>query len=455
MFPRQKLYAVYGQEDPNVIQTPTCNEGYDQEGGAAGLSTIGDLLASAGKKIDDLNVGTLATRINDIKLGELFSKIQTLPLTRATKLEIFNKIGEALEQPGIATRFAKTFENDPKILERFDSTILNKLDPKILAKMDVKVLLAKLDPKVIEEIKKIAPPAKKQEILDNEIMTNIQEANKIFKEDSASLRIDVPTSSVAKPVDDATRIADDLKPSPLPPKKPKMATSSEVKAIQEKIPEDVAKAEPNPTATKVEAENVAKQGFAKWVSANKGYIVIAGVSISALAYGIYALDNFINRNNAPFEIIGMELDTKDPNNSIWFLYNVKEETQFQLTDLNWIVLETNDAVPKIPVNKIYKIVEVDNDKRKLKIFLNKEEMPTSLGKTGTFRYQTTYGNQLAEAANDVTDLIAKTGSKAAAGILDGFLEGIGVSKTGFFTGLAITVIVIVILIVIFMVLKLR
>jgi hypothetical protein len=457
MFPRQRLYETYDLID---------SYGYEQIGGAK-FDTLGDLFAASGKAIKKAGQSILNFPISSIA-----------KLTGETRDKVLIYVSKSLDNPQVSNLFGKTFA--PNIIKRFPAIIVDKLPLETLKKLDLNTLANKVSLQRLQEIRRFPDEVKFADSIidvkklnkDNEEMfelIRLQEEAKASKWDEINfdavdeanvidpkLRnplLDDPPSTIAKTpssgttsaVETVVKKADEIEPTP-----------TQVKAIKDTVePSDVS--DLAKTNTK-ETTDVARVKQASWVSRNKGKtFVIGAVSVGAIAYGGYALDNFIKKNDAPFKIIKMELDTKDPKNSIWFFYEVTPDTQFELTTNNWILLEENNATPKIPINKIYKIVEVDNEKRRLRIFLQENELPTSLGNSGKFRYQTTFGVQLEESAKDVAEALGSSAgaaaSGAAKGILGGVLETLGISTTNFLIGTGVTIGIIIILIIIYMVMN--
>jgi hypothetical protein len=468
MFPRQRLYETYQWDRIN----------YEQIGGAGKFDTLGTFFVKAGQPIDKVikAIGKAATELNMTNILRLSGQFRD---------KIFSMIAVTLGRNDAARGIFLDAFQSPSVLKRFPAIILNKLPANALARLDVDTLATKIEGSKLVEIQKINPT-----IIDN--VMNVRKTTGSITVIADITPTDQGIARIARwETDDLDTLNDGIKldtdadvlknfsnplgkadppridapppppktPSPdapPPPPKTPSPTPTQVKAIKDSVePSDVS--DLAKTNTK-ETTDVAKAKQASWVSRNKGKtFVIGAVSVGAIAYGGYALDNFIKKNDAPFKIIKMELDTKDPKNSIWFFYEVTPDTQFELTTNNWILLEENNATPKIPINKIYKIVEVDNEKRRLRIFLQENELPTSLGNSGKFRYQTTFGVQLEESAKDVAEALGSSAgaaaSGAAKGILGGVLETLGISTTNFLIGTGVTIGIIIILIIIYMVMN--
>lgn len=474
MLPRQRQYGIFADD---LIY-------YNQMGGA-GISTIGDLLTTAGRKLEDITKA-LGKAVVNFKLADIGR------LTGAIKTKVFILVSKSLDNPRVQRLFIDTFQS-PSILKRFPPVILNKLPVETLAKLDVTTLSVKIQDDVLQSLRNINPKLAdeidvfklnnnltklNQQLTDlkNLQIPNTDDLDSIAKiagdanpgtvsradnvaEFNPTLKADDELDSLIKSLNDgkANKLPEDG-PVKLPEDGAKIATPEQIADLKNISGPELAKT-PSGSATdgtlKVETPTTAKIDQAGWLSRNKGKIIVGGVTVGAGIYGGFALDNFLKKNDTQFDIIQMELDKNDPDTSIWFYYSVKAENNFELTTNNWILLEKNDAVPQIPIDKIYKVAEVDNTARKIKILLNKTEMPTSIGHTGSFRYQTTYGNQLIETASDVAKGLGSGATQVATGLLGGILESLGLSKTAFFGGLIGIIVIIVILIVLFMVLKNR
>lgn len=463
MLPRQRQYGIFADD---LIY-------YEQMGGAVTTiaDDIGTLLNKTGTQLDKASLAlgeSMINTIKKIKLTELPTLTGQIRNVASNLLSRLMSSSAALKQTMIETfSLPSLYGRLPKkILNVFPVSQLAKVDPAILAnKLDAKnFLVIKRDfPDVAEAIVReknmvgAGDAAIEKVFKDNEILDDLAD-DAIKQTDGA--KPPVPTSPVPGTVPVKPPLP--TTPSPGSVKNPVKVTAEELNEITKTIdPELAAKAPSGSKADgtlKVETAESAKIDQAGWyakMKANKGKILIGGVTLGAAAYGGFALDNFLKKNDTQFDIIQMELDKNDPDTSIWFYYSVKAENNFELTTNNWILLEKNDAVPQIPIDKIYKIAEVDNTARKIKILLNKTEMPTSIGHTGSFRYQTTYSNQLIETASDVAKGLGSGATQVATGLLGGILESLGLSKTAFFGGLIGIIVIIVILIVLFMVLKNR
>jgi hypothetical protein len=137
------------------------------------------------------------------------------------------------------------------------------------------------------------------------------------------------------------------------------------------------------------------------------------------------------------------------------MYEVTTATKFELTADNWILLKEHDSVPMLPpIERIYKIAEVDNAARKLRILIQKNEKPTTtLGKTGKFLYQTTYDQQLLETASDLGKTLTAVPAAVAGGVFGGILEGLGLTKQTFLIGAGVFIGLIFILLIVYMVMS--
>jgi hypothetical protein len=488
MFPRQRLYETYQWDRINYRQI-----------GGAGFGAIVD----AAKKIDDIPGLNAAQKLQIKNMPfENVAQLSRFNLPPLAEKRIFEIFAEQLGDPAVQKNFVDAFADVPEVALRLPSNILNKLPDDFLKKLDGKKLAEKegMDDAVLLRIG--APPKKLDPVpqLPNDpklppAPTTSRPSSSTplpppFKPDEVA-EANRAIEAAAKQKPEVTKIentvADDtskeLTPKELATvqeanldaieelsiainkfgKRAEEGANKAIKEYAEKFQKFIGK---NKNISKVDLKatgkaqtlDEAKVQNASFISRNKKTIIATSVVVlvagGLATYGGIALDNFIKKNDAPFKIVGMEFDTTDPDGSIWIMYEVTTTTKFELTAANWILLKEHDSVPMIPpIERIYKIAEVDNTARKLRILIQKNEKPTTLGKSGKFLYQTTYDQQLLETAEDAGKLLSAVPAAVAGGVFGGILEGLGLTKQTFLIGAGVFVGLIVILIIIYMVMS--
>ena len=145
----------------------------------------------------------------------------------------------------------------------------------------------------------------------------------------------------------------------------------------------------------------------------------AGVSIASAAGIMFAI-----KNDAEFLITKMET-IKDNENALKITFEFSDKEEFDLRKNDHILLTENNATPLITINKVYKIISVDNDKKTLDFEIPKDSIPSKLATAGKFLYKTDFISQLAQIAQDTTEATVGAGVDIFGGALDGAFKALG------------------------------
>jgi hypothetical protein len=152
----------------------------------------------------------------------------------------------------------------------------------------------------------------------------------------------------------------------------------------------------------------------------------AAVSVASAAGIMWAI-----KNDAEFIFTKME-KVEDNENAlkIHFELGDKDADDFDLENGDHILLTENDSTPMIAINKVYKIISVDNDKKTLSFEIPKDKIPSKLATRGKFLYKTDFISQLGKIAEDTTEAAVEAGTKILGGALDGAFQALGIPPPG-------------------------
>jgi hypothetical protein len=493
MFPRQRLYETYQWDRIN----------YQQIGG--NLGKLGDLLKAAGKTIDEIPTATKnALKLNDIPADGLGLASLVARMDNISDTEI-DQVVKELTTTGLLKQIADSL--DPTSISRFHPKIIQNVpDDKLL--QVIKKLSDNQEP--YTKLNQVVEGLTDDKLLKvvNDLPPEKMSILKLTREQQTFLTGKIPIEKLKNIKTPELEPPPEIPIKTVTPKKAisnEMIEAEELKALEDPSIEfgpetleaftkrnkellsnasqegtvalnnlgkasvakfknfftrnkNIAKVDLKATG-KAQTLDEAKIQNASFISRNKKTIIATSVVVlvagGLIAYGGVALDNFIKKNDAPFKIVGMEFDKTDPDTSIWIMYEVTTATKFELTADNWILLKEHDSVPMLPpIERIYKIAEVDNAARKLRILIQKNEKPTTtLGKTGKFLYQTTYDQQLLETASDLGKTLTAVPAAVAGGVFGGILEGLGLTKQTFLIGAGVFIGLIFILLIVYMVMS--